>query len=379
MIPRLILLASVALAASVMVNGAAQAQSINAGDRTASATQPFTARPVAQFITPWAIAFLPDGRMLITEKPGRIFLVTQGGEKIELAEVPVLASGQNGMLDIAVAPDFATSSSIYFTYVEPGDGGRLVLSRATLSASGDTPGLADPIVIWRQEPAGGGGQPGGIIAFDPQGRHLFLTVGDRMRPNSAQEPAQARGKVLRLNLDGSTPSDNPHAAQGGVLAQTWTTGHRNPYGLAFGADGRLWEHEMGPRGGDELNLIEVGRNYGWPLVSNGNQYSGADIPDHDTRPEFAAPSVYWTPVISPAGLAFYEGSLFPQWRGSVLIGSLSVRALVRVAFDADGRPYEAERWSIGARIRDVAVAPDGAVWLIEDGDPGRLLRLAPPD
>lgn len=375
---RTTLLASVALAATLMFNGAAASaqQRINAGHRQASDTVPFTAQDVADFATPWALAFLPDGRMLVTEKPGRIFLVTQKGAKVELGNVPdVLASGQNGMLDIAVAPDFATSSTVYFTYVEPGDGGRLVLSRAKLSISGDTAALVDQSAIWRQTPGGGGGQPGGIIAFDPRGEHLFLTVGERMRAESAQDPDQARGKVLRLNLDGSTPSDNPLAAQGGVQAQTWTTGHRNPYGLAFAPDGRLWEHEMGPRGGDELNLIEPGKNYGWPIVSNGDQYSGAEIPDHDTRPEFAAPTVYWNPVISPAGLAFYEGTMFPGWQGSALIGGLSVRSLVRITFDANGNPDEAERWSMGARIRDVAVAPDGAVWIIEDANPGRLRRL----
>jgi len=373
------MLGSAALAAALMVQNVAQAQSINAGARPASATRPFTARAVAEFNTPWAIAFLPDGRMLVTEKPGQIFLVTQAGRKIELGNVPkVAASGQNGMLDIAVAPDFATSSSVYYTYVEPAAGGsRLVLSRAKLTISDSGAALTDPVAIWRQTPRGGGGQPGGIIAFDPQGKHLFLTVGDRMQPSSAQDPAQARGKVLRLNLDGTTPPDNPHAAAGGVQAQTWTSGHRNPYGLAFAPDGRLWLNEMGPRGGDELNLIERGRNYGWPLVSNGDNYDGTPIPRHDTRPEFAAPAVYWTPVISPAGLAFYEGPMFPQWRGSALIGSLTARALVRVAFDSNGRPDEAERWTMGARIRDVAIAPDGAVWIIEDSRSGRLLRLTP--
>ncbi|WP_336742192.1 PQQ-dependent sugar dehydrogenase [Aureimonas altamirensis] len=363
-----------------MFGSAAQAQRINAGDRAASNDLPFATQAVADFNTPWAIAFLPDGRMLVTEKPGRIFLVTQDGVKFELDNVPdVLASGQNGMLDIAAAPDFETSSAIYYTYVEPDAGGRLALARATLRMSGDAVSLADATVIWRQTPGGGGGQPGGIIAFDPEGTHLFLSVGERMRPESAQDPEQARGKVLRLNLDGSTPPDNPFAGQGTVQTQTWTTGHRNPYGLAFAPDGRLWQHEMGPRGGDELNLIEQGQNYGWPIVSNGDEYSGAEIPDHDTRPEFAAPAVYWNPVISPAGLAFYDGEMFPQWQGSALIGGLSVRSLIRISFDADGSADEADRWNMSARIRDVAVAPDGAVWIIEDANPGRLVRLTPQD
>jgi len=362
-----------------MFQSAATAQSINAGARAASTTRPFVVRAVAEFNTPWAIALLPDGRMLVTEKPGGIFLVTPAGRKLKFDNVPeVAASGQNGMLDIAVAPDFATSSAIYYTYVEPAAGGSwLALTRAKLTVSDGRAALTDPAVIWRQTPGGGGGQPGGIIAFDPQGTHLFLTVGDRMQPSSAQNPAQARGKLLRLNLDGTTPPDNLHAAAGGVQGQTWTSGHRNPYGLAFAPDGRLWEHEMGPRGGDELNLIEPGRNYGWPLVSNGDNYDGTPIPKHDTRPEFAAPAVYWTPVISPAGLAFYEGPMFPQWQGSALIGSLSGRSLVRVAFDSNGHPDEVERWNMSARIRDVAVARDGAVWVIEDSSSGRLLRLTP--
>ncbi|KVK53986.1 dehydrogenase [Agrobacterium deltaense] len=374
-------MASAALAAILVFHSTAEAQSINAGNRIASAEAPFATQTVADFDTPWALTFLPDGRMLVTEKPGRILLVTQSGEKTELDNVPdVAASGQNGLLDIAIAPDFASSSTIYFTYVEPNArGSRLVLSRARLALAGNEASLADATVIWRQTPDGGGGQPGGIIAFPPDGSHLFLSVGDRMQPATAQDPDQARGKVLRLNLDGSTPSDNPLFSRGGVQAQTWTTGHRNPYGLAFAPDGRLWLHEMGPRGGDELNLIEQGRNYGWPLVSNGSEYSGADIPDHDTRSEFAPPAVYWTPVIAPAGLVFYEGVLFPQWRASALIGGLSVRSLVRVAFDAQGRADEVERWNMGARIRDVAVAPDGAVWVIEDDSPGRLMRLAPKE
>ncbi|CCD89298.1 putative glucose dehydrogenase precursor [Bradyrhizobium sp. ORS 285] len=367
------------LAAGLFAADAAGADSINAGGRKASAVQPFDAKTVAEFDTPWAIAFLPDGRMLITEKPGRIFVATQSGQKTEVGNVPAVAArGQNGLLDIAVAPDFTTSSQVYISYTEPNaDGSRLALARAVLSLADGRAGLTNLSVIWRQTPAGGGGQPGGIIAFDPQGTHLFLTVGDRMQPTSAQDPRQARGKVLRLNLDGSTPSDNPMAEDKGVPAQTWTTGHRNPYGLAFAPDGKLWLHEMGPRGGDELNLIEPGKNYGWPLVSNGDNYDGTPIPRHATRPDLAAPLLYWDPVIAPAGLAFYDGAMFPQWKGSALIGGLRAQALVRVAFRADGQPDEAERWDMGERIRDVAVAPDGAVWIIEDDSPGRLRRLTP--
>ncbi len=374
-----IVLCAVSASAFVSFPTDAQASSINAGNNKPKASHPFSVQPIAEFDMPWALAFLPDGAMVITEKYGRIFHVTAQGQKTALSDVPkVAASGQNGLLDIAVAPDFQASNEIYFTYTEPGGAGsRLVLNRAKLTQTDKGMALTDQNVIWRQTPAGGGGQPGGIIAFDSSGKHLFLTVGDRMQPKSAQDPNQARGKVLRLNRDGTVPTDNPQAAKGGIQAQTWTTGHRNPYGLAFSPDGRLWLHEMGPRGGDEFNLIEAGENYGWPEVSNGSNYTGWPIPDHSTRPEFKAPALYWTPVIAPAGLAFYEGELFPEWQGSALIGALAGQALVRVSFNAEGEPDEAERWDMGERIRDVAVAKDGAIWLLEDSSPGRLLRLTP--
>lgn len=370
---------SLAFVAALALQWPAHAESINAGNRPASTERPFNTQTVAQFDTPWALAFLPDGRMLITEKPGHLFIVTQTGEKREINGMPkVAAEGQNGLLDIAVAPDFASTSLVYLTYVEPDAGGsRLVLAKAKLDLSQEKAELNGLTAIWRQTPGGGGGQPGGIIAFDPDGKTLFLTVGDRMQPQTAQNPKQARGKVLHLNLDGSIPADNPDASKGGVEGETWTTGHRNPYGLAFAPDGKLWLNEMGPRGGDELNLIGKGKNYGWPLVSNGDQYSGEPIPRHSTRPEFAAPLVYWTPVIAPAGLVFYEGTMFPQWKGSALIGGLRVKSLVRVSFDAKGQPDEADRFDMQARIRDVAVAPDGAIWLIEDSRSGKLMRLTP--
>ena len=246
-----------------------------------------------------------------------------------------------------------------------------------LHESGGKAELENLTTIWKQDRAARGGQPGGIIAFAPDGKHLFFTVGDRMEPDTAQDPDAPMGKILRMNLDGSVPPDNPQAKAGGVRALTWTTGHRNPYGLAFAPDGKLWEDEMGPRGGDEFNLIRRGRNYGWPLVSNGDNYNGTPIPRHATRPEFAAPPLWWNPVIAPAGLAFYEGNMFPRWRGSALIGGLASEALVRVTIGKDGNADEAERFDMGHRIRDVAVGPDGAVWLIEDGDPGQLLKLTP--
>ncbi|MGJ4859137.1 PQQ-dependent sugar dehydrogenase [Labrys sp. La1] len=352
---------------------------VNAATGPASASRPFKATTIARFDTPWAIAFLPDGRMLVTEKGGRLFLVTPAGAKTEVAGVPrAQVGGQNGLLDIAASPGFARDGLVYLSYVEPSSGGgTLALARAKLTEADGKARLSDLDVIWRASPKGGGGQPGGIIAFDPDGRHLFLSSGDHMEPETAQNADSNLGKILRLNLDGSAPADNPMAAQGGVRAQIWSLGHRNPYGLAFAPDGSLWENEMGPRGGDELNLIRRGLNYGWPVVSNGDNYSGVPIPRHRTRPEFEAPVVYWTPIIAPAGLAFHSGKLFPQWRGSAFIGALGGEALVRIAFDGKNGARQADRWDMGARIRDVAVDRDGALWLIEDDSDGRLLRLTP--
>lgn len=358
--------------------GRAQAE-INAAAAPVSPSKPFKASAIARFDKPWAVAFLPDGRMLVTEKGGRLFLVTTAGNKTEIAGVPrVQAGGQNGLLDVSPSPAFAGDGLVYFSYVEPSfGGGTLALARARLEEAAGKAQLADLAVIWRASPKGGGGQPGGIIAFAPDGRHLFLSSGDRMEPATAQDLDTNLGKILRLNLDGSAPADNPMAAEGGVRAQIWSIGHRNPYGLAFAPDGRLWENEMGPRGGDELNLIRPKLNYGWPLVSNGDNYSGVPIPRHKTRPDLEAPVVYWTPIIAPAGLAFYTGKLFPQWQGSAFIGALRGEALVRIAFDGKNGVRQADRWDMGARIRDVAAGPDGALWLIEDDSDGRLLRLTP--
>ncbi len=366
------------LATLALYPSSVRAAGINAGDREATEALPFAVEEIASFDTPWAIAFLPDQRLLVTTKPGRIYLVDGKGGETTLSGVPeVAASGQNGLLDIAVSPRFAETRQVYISYVASGGGTRLTLARATLREGEGEARLADPEILWRQNPAGGGGQPGGIIAFDPDGRHLYFAVGDRMRPMTALDPDQARGKILRMTLDGKPAPGNPGEGQEGIRAETWSIGHRNPYGLAFAPDGTLWEHEMGPRGGDELNRIEPGMNYGWGKVSEGDNYSGKRIPRHATRPEYAAPPLFWNPVISPAGLAFYNGPLFPEWKGSALIGSLSTLSLVRVTFDGEGQPDEADRFQMENRIRDVGVSRDGAIWVIEDSDTGRLLRLTP--
>ncbi|MEH3122152.1 MAG: PQQ-dependent sugar dehydrogenase [Sphingomonas phyllosphaerae] len=383
------------------------ADPVNYGASTPAKVKPFKATPVATFDSPWALAFLPDRRMLVTEKPGRLWLVTGTGAKTQVGGVPTVHfEGQGGLLFIAVSPTFAQNSQVYLTYSEPGEGGDgLALARATLDASGAQPALKNLEVIWRQLPRGKGGQFGGYIAFSPDGRYLFLTSGERQRFTPAQDPDQALGKILRLTLDGKPAPGNPDAGKTGgttigiidppentgaaakapvrtatmpaanlTPAETWSTGHRNPYGLAFDSKGQLWETEMGPQGGDELNLIEPGRNYGWPLVSYGKNYDDTPIPSHKGNTRFQQPALYWDPIIAPAGLTFYDGTMFPQWRGSAFVGGLASTALIRIAFDGNV-PREAERWDMGARIRAVMTGPDGALWLLEDGDGGRLLRL----
>jgi glucose/arabinose dehydrogenase len=393
-----------------LVPAGANAQ-VNAGDKAPESSLPFTLTQVATFNLPWRIAFLPDGSMLITEKVGAVWLVTQQGAKTPVANVPaVLHQGQNGLLGVYLSPRYGTDRSVYLTYSEPGDGGSgLALARAQLTIGQGAASLDGLQVLWRQMPKGGGGQVGGAIAFSPDGQYLFLSVGDRQRMTPAQDPDQALGKILRLTLDAKPAPGNPNAGKTGAAtvpliapprdtevaktapvvstytfpgpnlapAETWSSGHRTPYGLTFGPDGRLWELEHGPRGGDELNLIEPGKNYGWPLVSYSTNYNGVPIPSPDTRTDLAKPVIYWTPVIAPGNLTFYKGTMFPQWQGSALIGGMQSQTLSRVTFDGQGGATPAERWAVAHRIRDVAVAPDGAVWLLEDANPGGLFRVTP--
>ena len=342
-------------------------------------TAPFTVTSVARFEEPWAMTFLPDGRLLVTERPGRLLLVTLDGRPpVPVRGAPEIAyGGQGGLGDVILHPRFRDNGMIYLSYAEAGgDGARgaaVARGRLVLDASGAR--LEGLQVIWRQNPkVSGGGHYGHRLAFAPDGL-LFITSGERQKFDPAQDLNQNLGKVIRLRDDGSIPDGNPFAARGGVAAQVWSYGHRNPLGIAFDGDGRLWTHEMGPRGGDELNRIERGANYGYPLVSNGNHYDGRDIPDHDTRPDLNAPELSWNPVISPAGFVIYSGAVFPQWRGSGFIGGLSSESLVRVEFQGTAA-REAERWLMDARIREVEQGPDGALWVLEDGDGGRLLRLS---
>jgi aldose sugar dehydrogenase len=345
---------------------------------TARDDLPFRVEEVARFDEPWAMAFLPDGRLLVTERKGRVLLVTQAGAQSQLEGVPeVDYGGQGGLGDIALHPDFAANRLVYLSYVEAGEGDTrgAVVARASLDLDdGGSFGRFD--VIWRQQPkVPGRGHYGHRLLFAPDGT-LFISSGERQKFDPAQDMSGNLGKIVRVNDDGSVPADNPFAEQGGVTAQIWSLGHRNPLGIAFDGSGQLWNTEMGPKGGDELNRVIRGRNYGYPIVSNGDHYDGTDIPDHDTRPEFEAPQAWWTPVISPGGLMFYSGELFPDWQGDAFIPGLSSQALIRVAIDGD-TAREAERFGMGKRIRAAVQGPDGAIWLLEDGDDGHLLRLLP--
>lgn len=352
------------------------------GMASRGADLPFAVEPVATFDEPWAMSFLPDGRLLVTEKKGRLKLVDVAGRATgEIAGVPAVAyAGQGGLGDVLPHPGFADNGMVYLSYAEEGEGDvrGAALARARLvlddAGGGRLEGLE---VIWRQVPkVPGGGHYGHRIAFDDEGR-LWLSSSERQKFDPAQDMSSNMGKILRLDADGRPAAGNPFADQGGVAAEVWSLGHRNVLGLAFDPQGRPWEVEMGPRGGDELNLVVRGGNYGYPIVSNGDHYDGRPIPDHDTRPEFIAPAVSWTPVISPSSLVFYSGDAFPQWKGSALVGGLSSESLVRIEFDGD-RAREAERFDMGRRIREVEQGPDGAVWLLEDGGNARLLKLTPP-
>ena len=396
-------------AVASLAASAAHAQ-VNIGTQAPDPNVPFVMTKVADFNLPWRLAFLPDGRMLITEKVGPVLLVTQKGVKTEVKGAPaVVSQGQGGMLGVFLSPHYASDHFVYLTYAEPQEGGSgLALARARLVLGKGTAALEGLQVIWRDGEGGKGGQFGAQIAFAPDGKSLFLTVGERQRFTPAQDPNSPLGKILHLTLDGKPAPGNPYAGKVGAKsvpitdpprdteaaktapvvrtytfpgpnltpAETWSTGHRTPYGLAFAPDGHLWELEHGPRGGDELNLIEPGKNYGWPLVSYAPNYDGVPIPSPDTRPDLTKPVIYWTPVIAPGNLVFYKGRMFPGWNGSALIGGMGTKTLNRIVING-AAAKSAERWEVGHRIRDVEVGPDGALWLLEDANPGGLYRVTP--
>jgi glucose/arabinose dehydrogenase len=327
---------------------------------------------------PWALAHLPDRRMLVTERPGRLRIVTQDGKISKpLGGVPrVHAFDQGGLLDVALDPQFESNRLIYLSYAEPGPG---AASTAVARGKLTDRGLENTQIIFRQLPkveVDGSKHLGSRLVFAPGGT-LFVTLGDRFMFDPAQDVSNHLGTIVRINSDGTVPKDNPFVGTKGARPEIWSYGHRNIQAAAINPDtGALWVAEMGPEGGDELNISEAGKNYGWPVVSWGNHYDGRDIPDPPTRPDLAGSVRHWTPVISPSGMTFYTADLMPGWKGSLLIGGLSSRSIVRLSLDGQKVAGE-ERIGMGRRIRDVRQAPDGALHVLTDEDSGKLLRLTP--
>lgn len=358
----------------------------------AQASPPFDVSEVARFDEPWAMAFLPDGRMLVTEKKGSLQIVGQDGQSFgSVRGVPdVDYLGHGGLGDVVLHPEFEKNRLVYLSYVEgaPGRTRGAAVVRGVLTLGERGGNLSDVEVVWRQYPKMVGyGHYGYRIAFDDDG-YLWISSGDRQKFTPAQDMQSNVGKIVRLHDDGSIPEDNPFVDylskdafvdDEGVYPEIWSLGHRNPLGMTFDLDGQLWVIEMGPAGGDELNRIVRGGNYGYPIVSNGEHYDGRDIPDHDTNPDFDEPVLWWTPVISPANLIAYSGDAFPEWRGNLLAAGLSSRAIIRIEIDGD-TAREVERFPMGAPMRSVMQGPQGALWVLEDESRegnGRLLKLTP--
>ena len=373
----------IALTALPLILMACSAENATGQNAAASSDKPFSTATIADFDAPWAMTFLPDGRALVTEKAGEMILFDpKNGTKIPVAGIPAVDSaGQGALMDVVTSPGFAQDKIVYFSFSESREGGKgVALAKGVFNQASDGTTRLDGVqVIFRATPyLDGNGHYSGRIAFSPDGKYLFFTNGDRQKFDPAQDPKSTLGKVLRLNLDGTPAAGNPLAAKGFHPA-IWSYGHRNLLGIAFDEKGRLWEQEMGPKGGDEVNLIQPGLNYGWPEVSNGDHYDGRNIPDHAAGDGFEVPKVSWNPAISPAGLIHYTGDMFPAWKDSLFIGGLSSKALIRVKLDGD-TASKADQWDMGARIREVEQGPDGALWVLEDGrdgSQGRLLKLTP--
>lgn len=318
------------------------------------------------------MAVLPSGAMLITEKSGKLKLRNVLGMVQDVAlPFAVDYGGQGGMGDVIASPDFAKTHRIYLSWIEKGSNdtrGAAVGTAVLLMGVHGTPSLGDFQIVWRQNTkVSGRGHYSHRLVVSPDKRHLFIASGERQKMVPAQDPASDLGKVIRLPLK---PDGNPDGA-----AEQVSRGHRNILGLQFAPDGRLWEIEHGPAGGDELNLVKPGANYGWPLVSEGRHYSGQFIPHHDTRPDFTAPALYWNPVIAPGDFIFYSGKMWPEWKGQALIAALGSEGLVRVRIDGE-KAFEEARYPLGRRIRAIREDPDGALLVLKDGVGGRLLRLS---
>ncbi|MEM5516866.1 PQQ-dependent sugar dehydrogenase [Henriciella sp. AS95] len=394
--PRLI-----ATAASFIALGAcATAQTTEPLSITGSEGTALTATPLETFDSAWAMTFLPDGRALVTEKGGALWLLDTNGKKLgEISGVPsVTARGQGGLGDIILGDGFdGDSGEVFISYVErDADDDSLsgaVVDKAMLTLTADGGSLSDVTRIWEQsQKVPGNGHYSHRLAIAPDG-NLIITSGERQKFSPAQNMDMNLGKIIRVTTDGEPLDDNPFYGNGAVADTIWSLGHRNMLGVAFDADGQLWAHEMGPKGGDELNRIVKGENYGYPYVSNGEHYNGKQFPaNHEENPIYENPAVSWTPVISPAGLIIYDGSLFSDWQGDAFIGGLSSQALIRVEFEQEPldnqgaggtsntmetTAAEAERYEWGKRIREVEQGPDGSIYVLEDEDGGRLIKLTP--
>lgn len=391
---------SALISTSIVAMGAcATAQMSEPMSVTGSEGTALTATPLESFDSAWAMTFLPDGQALVTEKGGALWLLGTDGKKLgEITGVPAVeARGQGGLGDVIIHPDFASNSTVFISYVERDSEddslSGAAVDRATLTLSETGGNLSDMTRIWEQsQKVPGNGHYGHRLAVAPDG-NLIITSGERQKFSPAQNMELNLGKIIRVTTDGEPLEDNPFYGNGEVADTVWTLGHRNLLGVAFDADGQLWSHEMGPKGGDELNLIIRGENYGYPLVSNGEHYDGKQFPaSHDEDPRYENPAISWTPVISPAGLIIYDGDMFADWQGDAFIGGLSSKALIRVEFQQTpldnqgaGGPSEtmettateAERYEWGKRIREVEQGPDGAIYVLEDEAGGRLVKLTP--
>ena len=328
---------------------------------------------------PWSLAFLPDGRMLVTERPGRLRYVTMDGEvSAPVTGLPAVhAHGQGGLLDVALDPDFGVNSTIYLSYAEPGDGdlNGTAVARATL----DGERLTDLKVIFRQLPKVASDYHFGSRLVFARDGNLFVTLGERYSErDSAQDLGTHLGKIVRITRDGKVPSDNPFVGRKGALPEIWSYGHRNVQGATLDpATGRIWAVEHGPRGGDEINLPEAGRNYGWPVITYGREYTGPAIGEGTAKAGMEQPLYYWVPSIATSGMTFYTGDAHPEWKGSLFVGALAAKLVARLEFGADGKVKAEERFPVGERVRDIRQGPDGELYLLTDEDAGRLLRLAP--
>lgn len=363
----------------------AQSTPTPTGNAGGSATGDIAMQTFGTFDEPWAAAFAPGTSVLfITEKPGTMkFVDTRTRRTGTVTGLPdVDYGGQGGLGDVAFLPSESATTlgrrTIYLSWVEAGEGdtrGAAVGRGQLVCEEADACRIEGLSTIWRQTPkVTGRGHFSHRLAISPDGRHLFVSSGDRQKMEPAQDTSNTLGTIVRLNLDGSPAADNPLASRGAPSNQIWSWGHRNVLGLTFDGQGRLWEVEHGPAGGDELNLVKRGANYGWPVRSNGDHYDGRNIPDHSADDGFAQPAVSWTPVIAPGNFIFYSGSQFPAWRGQAIIAGLKSEALVRVAIDGESA-REVGRLDMDGRVRQVVQGPDGAIWVLMDGEGGALIRL----